>query len=872
RVWVHVERALYQTAENTLKRLSYAFTEQSAHTSIHQEMMVSQVNAQEREIDSLREILSLGSPREAHLPKDLTSEAFDGRQENPEPVSSAEMIFPQGDFKQNPEAPSQEPQAEAEGWTKEVHTRTVEKAAKTPADGTGDKKHPPNERAQQTASKKTPGKTGERAGQPVLSNEKPEFSDEAAVQKPVLSETVFGQSLKTATTGDRTPEEIPGSRKESTEREGDYFEQILNRYLSIVYHTEQEARTEIHPLNLSVRTGEEAESWENVQVMEAGTEQTGEKAFLKQAEAFPTGQILSEGGNGGEPQLLPPAAEKERGYFTDGKETGKFVYEPESRREQNGHPAQEIPARLVHPAEEESETPGMNESGKPTREQPREVLSEGKTAQPLEPADTFRQKESGKPSDKGETVLLKEVRQISQQLHTERETRSEELTSLDRTRQWIQREAAFTEKETVREADLYLAQGNPEEEETPDRSLPLESGQPVPQEPAQNPGATQIIQRTTEHILQQMETQRQSLVTQTAQALEGDARAEYVQSEPILLKTEGRPESEEEQKPLRQRDFPPPVIQGDLVNIRQNSEQVNLYYDGQNSSDGQEATEKGDEEQLIAQLQEINRRNVENYQRYQELLKVRQEEEKRQRQKEKPAAMKMREESLKALENPQLVIEEHFKKSPQEGKTLSAARQAMEDLIPEETRAVYEKVLEMQQARLTSADQGEAERNTSLNEFIYDISQTGWEKESQTSEPPENQREILQATDRVIEQRREYENVSVPTDNREWTESRNLSLIHKSQENRLDEEELMELLTQNSLLQRNTNVTNRVEERNREENIVVRQQNNSTRYEEKEDMETLIQRGVQRQMGVLSDQIYSRLERRLANEKKRRGY
>lgn len=234
--------------------------------------------------------------------------------------------------------------------------------------------------------------------------------------------------------------------------------------------------------------------------------------------------------------------------------------------------------------------------------------------------------------------------------------------------------------------------------------------------------------------------------------------------------------------------------------------------------------------------------------------------------------MKMREESLKALENPQLVIEEHFKKSPQEGKTLSAARQAMEDLIPEETRAVYEKVLEMQQARLTSADQGEAERNTSLNEFIYDISQTGWEKESQTSEPPENQREILQATDRVIEQRREYENVSVPTDNREWTESRNLSLIHKSQENRLDEEELMELLTQNSLLQRNTNVTNRVEERNREENIVVRQQNNSTRYEEKEDMETLIQRGVQRQMGVLSDQIYSRLERRLANEKKRRGY
>ncbi|MCD8326441.1 MAG: hypothetical protein LUC90_07095, partial [Lachnospiraceae bacterium] len=127
-------------------------------------------------------------------------------------------------------------------------------------------------------------------------------------------------------------------------------------------------------------------------------------------------------------------------------------------------------------------------------------------------------------------------------------------------------------------------------------------------------------------------------------------------------------------------------------------------------------------------------------------------------------------------------------------------------------------------------------------------------------------------TEKVIEQRREYESLSPSTDSRTTVERQNLSLVHKSLENRVDEEELMELLEQNRTLRRDVNVTNRVEETRREENVTLRQQSVNTRYEEKEDMERLIQRGVQRQMGVLSDQIYTRLERRLENEKKRRGY
>ena len=38
------------------------------------------------------------------------------------------------------------------------------------------------------------------------------------------------------------------------------------------------------------------------------------------------------------------------------------------------------------------------------------------------------------------------------------------------------------------------------------------------------------------------------------------------------------------------------------------------------------------------------------------------------------------------------------------------------------------------------------------------------------------------------------------------------------------------------------------------------------------DLTELVEKGIRQQMGVLSEQIYSRLEKRLQNEKKRRGF
>ena len=52
----------------------------------------------------------------------------------------------------------------------------------------------------------------------------------------------------------------------------------------------------------------------------------------------------------------------------------------------------------------------------------------------------------------------------------------------------------------------------------------------------------------------------------------------------------------------------------------------------------------------------------------------------------------------------------------------------------------------------------------------------------------------------------------------------------------------------------------------------VHQQAQQTLLKETGDLTELIQKGVQKQIGIISDQIYTKLEKRLQNEKKRRGY
>ena len=83
---------------------------------------------------------------------------------------------------------------------------------------------------------------------------------------------------------------------------------------------------------------------------------------------------------------------------------------------------------------------------------------------------------------------------------------------------------------------------------------------------------------------------------------------------------------------------------------------------------------------------------------------------------------------------------------------------------------------------------------------------------------------------------------------------------------------MQQLLEQNRLLQQKNIVTEQtmqttqvINEHQNWQQIRNVQQNN-------EDVANLIRSDVQRQLGAISDQVYAKLEKRLQNEKKRRGY
>lgn len=98
-----------------------------------------------------------------------------------------------------------------------------------------------------------------------------------------------------------------------------------------------------------------------------------------------------------------------------------------------------------------------------------------------------------------------------------------------------------------------------------------------------------------------------------------------------------------------------------------------------------------------------------------------------------------------------------------------------------------------------------------------------------------------------------------------------IEMVHKQQDNQLEEEVLSELLEQNRTLRQHTVqkeqllTTEQIEERTTQ--TVHRQVLETSTM----DIERMIQEGMRSQVAELSDQVYTRLEKRLGNERMRRG-
>lgn len=99
-----------------------------------------------------------------------------------------------------------------------------------------------------------------------------------------------------------------------------------------------------------------------------------------------------------------------------------------------------------------------------------------------------------------------------------------------------------------------------------------------------------------------------------------------------------------------------------------------------------------------------------------------------------------------------------------------------------------------------------------------------------------------------------------------------VTLVHKQQtENEITEEIMEQLLNQNRVLENQTKVMEEVTQNSR---TVERRVTNQTTHEvtqQTENLTEMISRGVQGRIGEITDQVYNRLEKRLQNERRRRG-
>ena len=273
-------------------------------------------------------------------------------------------------------------------------------------------------------------------------------------------------------------------------------------------------------------------------------------------------------------------------------------------------------------------------------------------------------------------------------------------------------------------------------------------------------------------------------------------------------------------------------------------------------------------ELLEQQLKQINEQNIENFNRYQQMVNIRNTEQKTVL--EHPAE-RIRRESLKALENPGQLLEEYRQKAQEQEHRKDRRVMELTKLLPEETRRIYEQLEEYQKQPEAYRKAGHISENN-IGLLLHDIKEVERENRTESRISEEETKRIQEMSETVLEKwndRPAPEAVS----RRETQLTRNdISLIHKSLENRMDEEVLEQLMEQNRLLNQKTRITDQVQEEKQTVNTTVYQQNHQMLVKESQDITELIQRGVQRQVGAISEQVYSRLEKRLQNEKKRRGY
>jgi len=286
------------------------------------------------------------------------------------------------------------------------------------------------------------------------------------------------------------------------------------------------------------------------------------------------------------------------------------------------------------------------------------------------------------------------------------------------------------------------------------------------------------------------------------------------------------------------------------------------------------AQESGNtEEALIAELLRINNYNINNVERYRQMRSI--IERVREGRKRRDAAQRTMQASKASLDDSEAleeILEEEEKISEEERDT---AFKEIKLLFPDESARVFEIIEQyLENPEIYRSDNTVVTNNlTGLVQDIETVNRNVRQTESLILREKEKaESEAGQEVERITA-RAEAGTAPLRQEQKE-REAEQAQMVLRQQES-ISAEELEETIER---LQRNTNrvevtgddiITN--EERKSNVTQVINESGSVITERDREDIERLISKGVHEQMGVISDQVMHRLERRLKDEKSRRG-
>lgn len=289
----------------------------------------------------------------------------------------------------------------------------------------------------------------------------------------------------------------------------------------------------------------------------------------------------------------------------------------------------------------------------------------------------------------------------------------------------------------------------------------------------------------------------------------------------------------------------------------------------------EEITEEIREERNLALLQEdpgrireelkrINERNLQRMEYYQSLKK----NEEARLETRKRSLEEIRRESLQALSDPERLLLQYRTENERQQENAESQKEKLLERLPEETKQIYHLIEEY--TRNPAAVQGMNVSKNNLGLLFRDAELIHEDILTQKKEVEAREQSKQEISHEVLEKWKKN-STETRTEPAQGSHQQDIHLIHKQPQQYLEEEQIQEVLERNrEQIIRNTtqetlfNETKRIHVQKTEERNTIKQRNN-------EELAKMIDSGVKKQLGSISDQVYRRLEKKLYHEKRRRG-